>query len=87
MKRYRAFVSQSRNQPKLWEELKNQICPGDDQFINKMQSKILHDKDLSEIPSSQKRQLAKPLFYYENQYKDRDTDIIQGGLKSYESEG
>ena len=83
IKQYRAFVSQGRNQPKPWEELKNQIYLGDDQFINKMQRKILRDKDLSETPSSQKRQLAKPLSHYENQYKDRDTAIF----KSYESGG
>ena len=83
IKQYCEFVSQGRNQPKPWEELKNQIYLGDDQFINKMQSKILPDKDLSEIPSSQKRQLAKPLSHYEKQYKDRDIAI----LKSYESGG
>ena len=83
IKQYREFVSQGRNQSKPWEALKNQIYLGDDQFIDKMQRKILHDKDLSEIPSSQKRQLAKPLSYYEKQYKDRDTAII----KSYESRG
>jgi len=81
IQQYRLFVSEGRNQPKPWEELKNQIYLGDEQFIDDMQCKILPDSDLSEIPSSQKRALAKPLSFYENKYKDRDTAI----LKSYES--
>ncbi len=48
-----------------------------------MQCKILPESDLSEIPSSQKRQLAKPLSYYDKKYVDRDTAI----LKAYESGG
>ncbi len=83
MQQYRIFVSEGRNQPKPWEELKNQIYLGDEQFIDDMQCKILFDKDLSEIPSSQKRQLAKPLSFYESKYKDRDTAIY----KSYKSGG
>jgi len=75
MQQYRAFVTQGRGQPKPWEALKNQIFLGDEQFIEDMQCKISPDKDLSEIPSSQKRQLAKPLTYYDKKYNDRDTSI------------
>ena len=39
--------------------------------------------NLSEVPSSQKRQVAKPLTYYEKKYKDRNTAIS----KTYESGG
>lgn len=83
MQQYRVFVTQGRNQPKPWEELKNQIYLGDEQFIEEMQSKILPDKDLSEIPSLQKQQLVKPLAYYKNKYNDRDTSIYN----SYEGGG
>lgn len=83
MKLYREFVSEGRNQPKPWEELKNQIYLGDEDFVNKMQCKILPDKDLSEIPSSQKRKLAQPLAYYAKKYSERDTAIY----KSYETGG
>jgi hypothetical protein len=48
-----------------------------------MQCKILLDTNLSEVPSSQKRQVAKPLTYYEKKYKDRNTAIS----KTYESGG
>ena len=80
---YRAFVAEGRNQPKPWEDLKNQIYLGDDNFVDEMQCKILPDTNLSEVPSSQKRQVAKPLSHYEKKYRDRDTAIS----KAYESGG
>lgn len=83
MRQYSVFVSEGRNQPKPWEELKSQIYLGDENFVDEMQCKILPESDLSEIPSSQKRQLAKPLSYYDKRYVDRDTAI----LKAYESGG
>lgn len=83
VKRYRAFVSEGRNLPKPWIELKNQIYLGDDAFVDEMQSKILPEKNLSEIPSSQKRQVAKSLAYYEKKYSDRDIAIT----RAYESGG
>ena len=83
VKQYRAFVSAGRNQSKPWEELKNQIFLGDDAFVDEMQSKISPETNLSEIPSSQKRRVVKPLTYYENKYNDRDVAIV----KAYESGG
>lgn len=83
VKLYRAFVSEGRNQPKPWEELKNQIYLGDASFVDDMQCKISPETSLSEIPSSQKRQVAKPLAYYEKKHSDRDTAIF----KAYESGG
>ncbi|MDA3868543.1 MAG: transposase [Gammaproteobacteria bacterium] len=80
---YRAFVSEGRNQPKPWDELKNQIYLGDEEFIDEMQCKISPETNLSEIPSSQRRQVAKPLDYYKKKYSDRDVAI----LKAYESGG
>jgi REP element-mobilizing transposase RayT len=76
VKRYRDFVSQGRNQPKPWEQLKNQIYLGSDEFVDEMQRKISVDSNLSEVPSTQKRQVAKSLGYYEKKYKDRDDAIV-----------
>ncbi len=81
IKLYRIFVSEGRNQPKLWEGLKNQIYLGDEVFIEETQRMISQDADLSEIPSPQRRQVEKPLEYYERKYSDRDTAIF----KTYES--
>ena len=83
MQKYRTFVSEGRNQPKPWQDLKNQIYLGDDNFVDEMQCKILPDTDLSEVPSSQKRQVEKPISHYDNKYSDRNTAIT----KAYKSGG
>ncbi|VAW77330.1 hypothetical protein MNBD_GAMMA12-3178 [hydrothermal vent metagenome] len=83
MKQYRDFVSAGRNQPSPWEELRNQIYLGDDAFVDDMQCKISLDTNLSEVPSSQKRQVVKPLVEYEKLFSNRD-DVI---VKAYASGG
>ena len=75
---YVDFVSEGKKQAKPWDELRNQIYLGDDKFVTEMQGKILSNVDLSEIPLSQKRQVAKTLDYYKKQYDDRNTAIIKG---------
>ena len=48
-----------------------------------MQALIDGDKELSEIPSSQRRPVAKEIHYYESKFTDRDTAIV----KTYQSGG
>jgi len=81
IKLYRTFVSEGRSQLEPWRELKNQIYLGDEKFVDEMQCKISPEINLSEIPSSQRRQVAKSLEYYEKKYINRNTSI----LKAYES--
>jgi len=83
IKRYREFVAAGRNQPAPWEELRNQIYLGSEEFVDEMQVNIKTDADLSEIPSSQKRQVAKALSYYEKNHSRRNDAIIN----AYESGG
>ena len=82
-KRYREFVADGKNQPAPWEQLRNQIYLGSKEFVEEMQVNIKSDADLSEIPSSQKRLVARPLDYYEQISRSRDESII----KAYESGG
>jgi len=81
MQQYRTFVSQGLRRPKPWEDLKNQIYLGDEEFVDEMLGKVSVNMDLSEIPSSQKRRIAKPLEFYERKNSDRNMAIA----KSYES--
>lgn len=73
---YKQFVAEGKNQPAPWAFLKNQIYLGSDKFVERMQKQIEADKDLSEIPSSQRRAVAKPLSVYERKASDRDSAII-----------
>ena len=72
---YKKFISEGKNQPSPWHTLKNQIYLGDDKFVEKMQLLIDTNKELSEVPSSQKRSVAKYLLYYETNNSDRNTAI------------
>ena len=70
--KYRAFVAEGKKQASPWQQLKNQIYLGDDAFVDEMQCKLTEDINLQEVPSSQARQVAKPLSYYESFSTNRD---------------
>ena len=75
IERYKQFVSEGKNQPSPWENLKRQVFLGDDAYIEKMQGLIDGDKELSEIPISQRRPEPKSLKYYETKSRSRDEGI------------
>ena len=82
-KRYSTFVLSGIGRESLWSELTHQVYLGDDQFVERMQSLIDKDRDLSEIPEIQSRAPAKPIAEYLNQENDRNQAIA----KAYESGG
>jgi len=74
---YRAFVAEGKDQPAPWEKLKNPICLGTDEFVQKMLSKKPASGDLSEVPMGQRRAMAKPLEHYEAHSGSRDEAIAR----------
>lgn len=74
---YRRFVSDGRNQPSPWEDLKNQIYLGSEAFVEVMQRKMDVDQRLSEIPKTQRRPVARPLTWYFKKHRDRDAAIFE----------
>lgn len=83
MERYRAFVSEGRNQPSPWDQLRNQIYLGDEQFVGKLQAGLAKDKDLSEIPAAQRRRTPPPLETFARKHTDRNQAIVM----AYQSGG
>ena len=75
IERYKAFVAEGKDQPTIWEQLKNQIYLGTDAFIAKMQAKKTDNEDLSEVPLGQRRTVAKPLEHYATRSETRDEAI------------
>ncbi len=73
--RYRKFVSEGKGQVSPWEFLQNQVYLGDDQFVEKMQSLIEPERNLAEVPSSQKRAIPNPIKYYEQNSRSRNEAI------------
>jgi len=72
---YKRFVSEGKTQPSPWHQLRNQVYLGSEIFIETMNALIDGDKDLSEIPSSQRRALPKQLKEYEAMAKSRNEAI------------
>lgn len=76
IKRYKQFVSEGKGQASPWGMLRNQIYLGSEDFVEKMQSLVDGEKELSEVPSAQKRPMPKTLSQYEEQSKNRNTAIV-----------
>ena len=56
---------------------------GDKNFVEEMEAKIDKDRDLMEVPSSQRRAKARALTEYETMYESRNKSI----LAAYKSGG
>jgi hypothetical protein len=80
---YLEFVADGMHRDSVWSNLKQQIYLGDDQFIERVQSLIDTNRDLSEIPAAQSRPLLKPLSEYLGQEIDRNRAIA----RAYQSGG
>ena len=81
--RYKVFVSEGKRQPSPWRFLKGQVFLGSDHFIEEMQALIDEDKEMSEVPSSQRRPIPLDLSHYETSNADRNSAIKQ----AYQSGG
>jgi putative transposase len=80
---YREFVAGGKNQPSPWEQLRNQVFLGSEEFVDDLQLKIKSNCDLTEIPKSQKRAKVQSLEYYARHNSARNQAI----LASYASGG
>lgn len=81
--RYRIFVQEGKNQPSPWEQLKNQIYLGSDDFVDDMQCKLDPEQSLKDIPKLQKQSPAKPLAYYEKQFSTRNEAMAMAYLSGH----
>lgn len=81
--RYRDFVQAGKGQPSPWQQLKNQIYLGDDDFINDLQSKLDPEQSLKDIPKKQKQAPLKPLAYFAERYKARNESMAHAYLSGH----
>ncbi len=75
--RYRDFVQAGKGQPSPWQQLRNQIYLGDDDFVSDMQGRLDPAQSLKDIPKKQKQAPVKPLAYFADRYKTRDESMAQ----------
>ena len=83
IKGYKAFVSQGKGLPSPWSALRNQVFLGTESYLEEMQVLIDTGKELSEIPSSQRRPMPKELDDYKQSNSSRNDAIVS----AYESGG
>jgi putative transposase len=77
IQQYREFVADGKGQPSPLKALRNQRYLGDDTFVETLQAMIAKDQDLSEVPSVQKRRMAKPIAKYIESASSRNDGIYQ----------
>lgn len=75
--RYRDFVQDGQEQPSPWQQLKNQIYLGNDDFVHDMQRKLNPEQSLKDIPKKQKQPPVKPLSHFVGRDKTRDESMAQ----------
>jgi REP-associated tyrosine transposase len=81
-RRFINFVMEGQMAPGLWENLRNQVYLGDEQFVTRMQATVNDDKLLTEIPRLQRSNFTTSLDDYEQKYP-----IKIAMRKAYESGG
>ncbi len=74
--KYQQFVAEGKNQSPPWEFLRNQIFLGSDAFVSELLEKIDGDRDLSEVPESQRREKPRPLDDYAKIAGNRNESIV-----------
>lgn len=74
---YKQFISEGKGQPSPWQVLKNQVYLGSEEFIDKIQQHIDGDKELDEIPSTQRRPVARKLEEYQSKHKHRNEAMVE----------
>lgn len=76
IEKYKLLISEGKGQSSLWGELKNQVYLSGEEFVEEMLSNIEEGKELSEIPSPQRRKVARSISSYKAEIKDRDEAIV-----------
>lgn len=81
---YRAFVAEGLGQDQLWEDLKNQVYLGSNEFVEEMQQQIDPEQPLGDIPRSHTAQAQQPLTHYSDHFP-RDQAMAQAYLSGHYS--
>ena len=77
VERYKQFVREGKGQSSPWLMLNNQVYLGSETFVENVQVHIDREKELSEIPASQRRPVPRPLEFYELLSPTRNHAIIE----------
>ena len=82
---YRRFVQEGRGQPGPWQQLRNQIYLGNDDFVEDMQNKMDPEQSLDDIPKPQKLGGVRSLEYFQLNYQTRNEAMARAYLSGHYS--
>jgi len=68
---YAAFVAEGLRQPSVWHGLRHQVILGSERFVEQIARASGPPERLREVPSAQRRPLARPLAHFEHTYPIR----------------
>ena len=81
--RYGDFVQAGLTQPSPWQQLKNQIYLGTEDFVHDMQCKIGPEQSLNDVLKKQKQAPAKSLAYFSERYATRQESMAHAYLSGH----
>ena len=90
IKRYRQFVSEGLKNSSIWCQLSNQMYLGDKAFVDRVQKYLPIDNGDIQIPTIQRRPVARSLAKYESESDSRNSAIkvaYASGAYSYQDIG
>jgi hypothetical protein len=86
--RYAKFVTEGIKAPLPWKDLKGQVFPGDERFVEKMQARMDKQRRIDvQIPIAHRRAPPPTLSQIEQRSPDRNTAIVKAhatGAYSYQ---
>ena len=76
IEKFKCFVADGKNQPSPWDDLKNQIFLGDEQFVERMLDHVEKDRHLQDVPKAQRRRKGKSIKNYIRDAENRNMAIV-----------
>ena len=76
-KRFIKFIKDGVEEGQLWDSLRHQIYLGEKAFIESVHLKSEMDRNLSEVPRIQARNIGRPIDYYQTETRCRNDAIIE----------
>ena len=73
---YQQFISEGKGQPSPWQNLRNQVYLGNEEFVENMQCNMARSTKLSGIPKAQHSPVKRPLEWYFDHYASREQFIV-----------
>jgi hypothetical protein len=74
--RYVRFITEGKDQPKIWQHLRGQIYLGDEIFVKRLHRHLDRDDQMKEIPRAQRRTEPKSLAHYTHHARDAKQAMV-----------